>query len=80
MLRQIQSHRDTFIYYDPDEFDPNQVHHSSVDTVSYTWQEPRATDPGKHWYDQKSNSSGVKYEQALPLGLNRVSLRCDSQL
>jgi hypothetical protein len=72
VLKRIQSHRDTFIYFDPDEFPEGQVQIISVDTVSYMWTEPRI-DPGKHWYDHKTNSAGVKYEMALPLGLERVS-------
>ena len=72
VLKLIQAHRDHFIYFDPKEFKAGQVHLLSVDTVSYPWQEVRI-DPGKKWYDHKTNSAGVKYEMALPLCLGRVS-------
>lgn len=85
-LYMIQSHRDTFIYYDPNEFKKGQVPVMGVDTVTYTVNEPRTdtsrtrvTDRGeeneshKRWYDHKSHSAGVKYELGLPLCLERVS-------
>ena len=54
------------IVIDPTQFDPDEVHWLSVDTVNYITQEFRGT-PSTDWYDPKSKSSGVKYEFALPI-------------
>jgi hypothetical protein len=74
-LRNIESHRDDIIYFDPSEFDEDQVHVMTVDTVDFTCEEQRSDPMGKmeRWFDHKSHSAGVEYEFALPLCLGRVS-------
>ncbi len=54
------------IRLDPSHFDRDEVHWLSVDTVNYITQEFRGS-PSTEWYDPKSNSSGLKYEFALPI-------------
>lgn len=73
-LGKIQYHRDSIIYFDPDEWDTTQVQIITVDTVNYEINEKRSDTTGdyRRWFDHKSHSAGVKYEMALPLCLKRV--------
>lgn len=77
-LWQIQHHFTALIYLDPSEWDPDQVHIVTVDTVNYNVEEQRSDPVGKfeRWYNHKSHSAGVKYEMAFPLCLNRVRVFC----
>ncbi len=53
------------IKFDPDDFPERQVFLMSVDGVNFTICEPRAKNPGSHWYDHKSHSAGISYEVAV---------------
>jgi hypothetical protein len=52
-------------------FDDGEIFIVSVDGVHCRIQEPR-TDPGKKWYDHKSNSAGVAYELAISIRRNQL--------
>lgn len=39
----------------------------SIDGVNFTTCEPRAKNPGSHWYDPKSHSACVSYEVAVDI-------------
>ena len=47
---------------DPHDFPAGQVFLMSVDGVNFTIREPRAENPGSHWYDHKLHSAGISYE------------------
>ncbi len=51
--------------FDPHDFPASQVFLMSVDGVNFTIHEPRAENPGPHWYDHKSHSAGISYEVAV---------------
>ena len=60
------------IKFDPDDFPEGQIFLMSVDGVNITIREPRASDPGSHWYDHKSNSAGISYEVAVDIRRSRI--------
>jgi len=60
------------IKFDPDDFPEGQIFLMSVDGVNFTIREPRASNPGSHWYDHKSNSAGISYEVAVDIRRSRI--------
>ena len=60
------------IKFDPDDFPDDQIFLLTVDGVNFTIHEPRASDPGSHWYDHKSHSAGVSYEVAVDIRVSRI--------
>lgn len=60
------------IKFDPDDFPTDQIFILSVDGVNFTIHEPRAKDPGSHWYDHKSHSAGLSYEVAVDIRRSRI--------
>ena len=60
------------IKFDPDDFPQGQVFIMSVDGVNFTIHEPRAKNPGSHWYDHKSHSAGISYEVAIDVRRSRI--------
>ena len=44
----------------------------SVDGVNFTIHEPRAKNPGSHWYDHKSHSAGISYEVAIDVRRSQI--------
>ena len=60
------------IKFDPDDFPSDQIFILSVDGVNFTIWEPRATNPGSHWYDHKSHSAGLSYEVAVDIRISRI--------
>lgn len=64
--RKIQSFKERLIKFDPNLFDEDEINWVTVDCVNFTTLEFRQN-PSTAWYDHKSNSSGLKYEFALPI-------------
>jgi len=64
--RKIQSFKERLIIFDPNLFDDDEINWITVDCVNFTTHEFRQN-PSTGWYDHKSNSSGLKYEFALPI-------------
>ena len=65
VVKEIASLKETKVKFDPNNFPEDQIFIMSVDGVNFTIREPRAKDPGSHWYDHKSHSAGVSYEVAI---------------
>jgi hypothetical protein len=68
----IASLKENKIKFDPDDFPNDQIFILSVDGVNFTIWEPRATNPGSHWYDHKSHSAGLSYEVAVDIRISRI--------
>jgi hypothetical protein len=64
-VKAITALKEKKIKFDPDDFSEGQVFSMSVDGVNFTICEPRAKNPGSHWYDHKSHSAGISYEVAV---------------
>ncbi len=64
-VKGIAALKEKKIKFDPHDFPVGQVFLMSVDGVNFTICEPRAENPGSHWYDHKSHSARISYEVAV---------------
>ena len=72
IVKAIAALKEKKIKFDPDDFPRGQVFLMSVDGVNFTIHEPRAKNPGSHWYDHKSHSAGISYEVAIDVRRSRI--------
>jgi hypothetical protein len=71
-VKGIAALKEKKIKFDPHDFPAGQVFLMSVDGVNFTFCEPRAENPGSHWYDHKSHSAGISYEVAVDVQHSRI--------
>jgi hypothetical protein len=71
-VKGIAALKEKKIKFDPHDFPAGQVFLMSVDGVNFTIREPRAENPGSHWYDHKSHSAGISYEVAVDVRCSRI--------
>jgi hypothetical protein len=72
IVKAIAALKEKKIKFDPDDFLQGQVFLMSVDEVNFTIHEPRAKNPGSHWYDHKSHSAGISYEVAIDVRCSQI--------